>query len=170
MASAGPREIARACRLYPIVSGLYAALLAVVLSLAGVRRPDLVFISMSEWAGLAAVHVVLLIVTWVLSRTSFRNRSWLLALAPSPATVLAQCLLVGLLPDNMANSLGLFSVFLFCLIWNALIIPFAYELSGGASWERVSSMRALGWVGCLNLFCFLYLLDPAWRWFCAASR
>ena len=43
--------------------------------------------------------------------------------------LLSQCLLVGLLPDNMANALGLFSLFLLCVTWNALVIPFAYELS-----------------------------------------
>ena len=161
LASAGPIRITRACGIYSVFSGVYAALLAVGFTLAGVRRPDLISLGRNEWASLVVIHLVLWGVTWLLSRTSLRNRAWLLALAPSPATLLSQCLLVGLLPENMANALGLFSIFLFSVTWNALMIPFAYELSQGTFWNRFASARSLVLVGCLNLFSFLYFLDPA---------
>jgi len=160
LASAGPHRIGRACGMYSLFSAVYAALLALGFSLAGVRRPDLISLGRNEWVGLVAIHIVLWGVTWLLSRTSFRNRAWLLALAPSPATLLSLCLLVALLPENMANALGLFSIFLFSVTWNALMIPFAYELSQGALWNRFASAHALVLIGCLNLFSFLYLLEP----------
>jgi hypothetical protein len=163
LASAGPIRSARACGIYSVFSGIYAALLAIGFRVAGIRRPDLISLGRNEWAGLVAIHLVLWGVTSLLSRTSLRNRAWLLALAPSPATLLSQCLLVALLPENMANALGLFSIFLFSVTWNALMIPFAYELSQGAFWNRFASARSLILVGCLNLFCFLYFLDPARR-------
>jgi hypothetical protein len=161
LASAGRPEIARACGIYSVFSAVYAALLALGFRLAGVRRPDLISLGRNEWAGLVAIHLVLWGVTWLLSRTSLRDRAWLLALAPSPATLLSQCLLVALLPENMANALGLFSIFLFSVTWNALMLPFAYELSQGVFWNRFASAHSLVLVGCLNLFSFLYFLDPA---------
>ena len=158
LTSAGPCGIARASGFYSLFSGAYATLLAVGFSLAGVRRPDLISLSRNEWTGLVVIHVVLWGMTSLLSQNSLRTRAWLLALAPSPATLLSQCVLVALLPDNMANALGLFSIFLFSVTWNALMIPFAYELSQGPSWNRFASARSLSLVGCLNLFCFLYFV------------
>lgn len=164
LSSAGPSRIARASGIYSVFSGAYATLLAVGFSLAGVRRPDLISLSRNEWTGLVAIHLVLWGMTWLLSRTSLRSQAWLLALAPSPAMLLSQCALVAVLPENMANALGIFSIFLFAITWNALMIPFAYELSQGLFWNRFASPQSLSRVGCLNLFCFLYLLDPARIW------
>jgi len=152
----------RACWMYSVFSGVYAALAALALSLAGIQRPDLISLGGAAFLGLVAVHLLLWGATWALSHSSFRNRGWVLALAPSPATLLSQCLLVGLLPDNMANALGLFSLFLLCVTWNALVIPFAYELSRD-SFPGVSRFHpSLVIAGSLNLFCFLYFLEPAW--------
>jgi len=164
LSSAGPRRIARASGLYSLFSGAYATLLAVGFSLAGVRRPDLIYLSRNEWTGLVAIHVVLWGMTWLLSRTSSRSWAWLLALAPSPAMLLSQCVLVALFPENMANALGLFSILLFAVTWIALMIPFAYELSQGPLWNRFASPRSLSLVGCLNLFCILYWFDLARAW------
>jgi hypothetical protein len=161
LASAGRFEIARACGIYSALSGVYAALLALGSNIARLRRPDLISMGSIEWTALVVVHVILCGGTWLLSRTSLRNLAWLLALAPSPATLLSQCILVALLPENMADSLGLFSIFLFSITWNALMIPFAYELSSGPSWNRFASARSLILVGCLNLVSFLYFLEPA---------
>jgi len=170
LASAGPTGIARASAIYCLSSGAYSALLAVGFTLAGVGRPDMISLSRSEWLGLIALHIGLWGITWALSSTSLRNRAWLLALVPSPATLVSQCLLVGLLPDTMVIALGLLSIFLFCVIWNALIIPLAYELSGGLAGERGASMQSLELAGCLNLFSILYVLDPTWGWLYTASR
>ena len=158
LSSAGPSRIARASGLYSLFSGAYATLLAVGFRLAGVRRPDLISIGRNEWVGLVVIHVLLWGITWLLSRTSSRSCAWLLALAPSPAMLLSQCVLVALLPENMANALGLFSILLFAVTWIALMIPFAYELSQGLFWNRFASPRSLSLVGCLNLFCFLYFV------------
>lgn len=160
LASAGPVRIVRACGMYSVCSSIYAAFLAMGFSLAGVQRPDAIYFGRNEWAALVAIHVVLWGVTWLLSRTAFRNRAWVLALLPSPATLVSQCMLVALLPDNMANALGLFSIFLFTVIWNALMIPFAYELSQGGFYNRFASAHSLVLVGCLNLFSFLYFFEP----------
>jgi hypothetical protein len=162
LASAGPERIARACWTYSMFSAVYAALLAFAFSFAGIRRPDLISLNRVAYFGLVAFHLLLWGATWALSHSSFRHRGWILALAPSPATLLSQCLLVGLLPDNMANSLGLFSLFLLCVTWTALVIPFAYELSGDP-FPGVSRFHpSLVLAGSLNLFSFLYLLEPAW--------
>lgn len=164
LSSAGPSRIARASGIYSLFSGAYATLLAIGFGLVGVRRPDLISMGRNEWAGLVIIHVLLWGMTWLLSQTALRSQAWLLALAPSPALLLSQCMLVAVLPDNMANALGLFSIFLFAVTWNALMIPFAYELSQGLFWNRFASSRSLSLVGCLNLFCFLYLFDPARAW------
>ncbi len=164
LASAGPIRIAWACGFYCVLSGIYSGLLILGFSLTGIQQPDLISFSRNEWACLMAIHLVLWGGTWLLSCTSLRNRAWILALAPSPATLLAQCLLVALLPENMGNSLGLFSIFLFSITWNALMIPFAYELSLGAFWNRFASARSLILVGCLNLFSFLFFLYPVRDW------
>jgi hypothetical protein len=81
-----------------------------------------------------------------------------MAFAPSPAVFLCLCLLAGALPADMANSLGMLSLFLFGVTWNVLIVPFAFELVRGPFRDRFVSKFPLRFVALLNLFCFLCLL------------
>ena len=112
LSSAGPSRIARASGIYSLFSGAYATLLAIGFGLVGVRRPDLISMGRNQWAGLVIIHVLLWGMTWLLSQTALRSQAWLLALAPSPALLLSQCMLVAVLPDNMANGPRPFQYFL----------------------------------------------------------
>ena len=159
LTSAGSGKIVAACSTYPIFFGLYTVMLALWLSATHIRRPDQITMNEMAWSGVMVVHVVLCGLTWLISRLGLANKAWLLALAPSPATLLCLCLLAGALPANMLNSLGMFSLVLFSVIWNALILPFAFELVQGPSQDRYVPNLSLRFAALLNLSCFFCLFD-----------